>query len=215
MKLSIILPVAAYNVQWVDAAITSTAGIADELVVVTDEACEFHPAWNNNPLVHQVITIREPRSLAKAYNAGIAVCTGDWISCLSSDDEYAPVGAMEMKEHAAKSDQDIIGGIIHFHGSLGEIYWPPSGDLSIMDKENCIDSSAYQRKTIWWKIGGFEDVRYLDWHYWKKALSAGFKHHWFGKVMHHHRCWPGSIGGGYNYRSDLGHEWDGGPRERK
>jgi len=213
MKLSIILPVASYNVEWLDQSILSTAGLADELVVVADEGCEFHPAFQNNPLVHQVITIRGPRCLASALNAGIAASGGDWFCFHCSDDYFEPAGMLKIKQFAAGSDFDIVGGVAHSFGMLGENLWPRSGDISQLETICCITSPALQRKTVWWKVGGYEHLRYLDWHYWKKAIKAGCRYHFCDELMFHYRCWPGTINAKYGYNDKLGHEWGNGPRE--
>jgi glycosyltransferase involved in cell wall biosynthesis len=215
MKLSVVLPVASYNVQWLAESINSTSGIADELIVVPDEGCEFNVNFYNNPLIHKEVVVKgaKGRGLAMAINAGISVASGDWISFLCSDDYY-DVNAYKVKEVASTHDEyDMVGGIGHIFGDLGDHYWPTSGDIVNLETTCCITSPCLFKKSMWWKVQGYSDVRYLDWHLWKKMIKAGARYHWVNSLMYHYRAWPGTISARYAYSDKLGHEWGTGPKE--
>lgn len=215
-KLSVVLPIASYNLQWLDRCLESTKGLADELVIVTDGSVEVDSAiaalTNPWPLV---IKVTQP-GLARALNLGICAASGNWISFLCSDDWYLP-GAQLIKTAAFNSPEsyaDIVGGVTHSTGYLGENDWPKNGDISRLETECSITSPALFRKSLWWNVNGYKDKRYLDWYFWKECIIHGARYQFHNVQMYGYQAWPGTISARYGYSAALGHEWGDGPKER-
>jgi glycosyltransferase involved in cell wall biosynthesis len=221
-KLSVVLPIASYNMCWLNRCLLSCIGVADELVVVTDGA-QFQSNWPHYEWkqmmdgVPDINVITMPRKgLAMALNVAIAAASHHWISFLCSDDWYDLEGASIIKRKAMESTADIVGGITHSIGHLGENTWPRHGNVTrenIM-QECLITSPALFRKPLWHKVEGYSDKRYLDWHYWTKCISAGATYEFHPIIMYHYQAWPGTISARYGYKADLGFEWGDGPKER-
>jgi glycosyltransferase involved in cell wall biosynthesis len=207
-KISVVLPVAAYNREWLDTSIASTAGVADELIIVADEGCEFDPRFYNNPLIHKVVVVKSP-GLVPALNAGISIAAGPYISFLCSDDHYLTPGAEEVANFVRNTPikYDIIGAQSMTGGIIGHSIWPPNGDISSLETVCCITSPAFYLKDRWWQVHGYEDFRYPDWYFWKKMIKVGAGYHFIPKVIYYYHAWPGTISASYNYNSSLGHKW--------
>lgn len=215
-KLSVVLPVAAYNLEWIDRCLASTAGLADELVIVTDGSVEVDSAIAAQVNPYPLVIAVHQRGLARALNTGIAAASGNWISFLCSDDWYLP-GAQTIKNIAFSQypcEASIVGGVTHSIGYLGENNWPKNGDISRLETECSITSPALFKKEIWWKVGGYKDKRYLDWYFWKECIKAGARYEFYDKQMYGYQAWPGTISARYGYSAALGHEWGDGPKER-
>lgn len=220
-KLSVVLPVAAYNLEWIDRCLNSTVGVADELIIVTDGLKETENAIYKHCMSHG---IRIPiikidlfaKGLARALNLGICIASGNWISFLCSDDWYLP-GVLEIKRLAFNSPEsyaDIVGGVTHSVGYLGENNWPKNGDISRLETECSITSPALFRKSLWWNVNGYKDKRYLDWYFWKECIKHGARYRFHDIQMYGYQAWPGTISARYGYSAALGHEWGDGPKER-
>lgn len=210
IKLSVILPVAAYNVEWLDHAIESTNGLADELIVITDAGAQFHPILANHPLVTAHLTIERPGGVTPAVNAGIAISTGTHYALMGSDDYFLPE-AIELKKHLSPM-VDIAYGRVQFSGMLsGE--WPQDDDMSQIEKENRIPAGAFTHKRIWYDMQGITNVRYPDWEFWKRVVASPktYGRYFSNTPFYHTRTWSKTIGASYGYRSDLGHDWGNQP----
>lgn len=211
MRVTVVMCVSSDNVQWLDEALASVGHVSDDFIVVADEGIQFHPLLQNNSNI-QLRLVESAANPILAANIGAAAAAGDWVGFLSSDDFYDPVGVKTVKDtieqvHNADPRVAIVGGKVHIFGSLGEHYWPQSGSVDHIQTENNISGAAFFRRKVWWEVQGYSNVRYADWHMWKKMLAAGHRYQFVDIIFHHHRTWSGSIGGQMNYRSDLGHEW--------
>ena len=210
MKLSIILPVAWYNNRWLDCAIAS-ARWGDEMIIVSDRgaetACRKRAGKNRKHF-----TVQSPPGPEAAINYGIARATGTHYSLLCSDDFYLP-GCKEVKTAAEKSGADVCYGSVLFSGLLSG-RWPLTGDTSNLERENCVPAGAIVRREWWRRVGGYRDVRYSDWDFWKRLnqirnkCGPGPRFEFVSVDFYHYRAWSGTISARYGYRSDLGHQWD-------
>lgn len=212
VTLSVILPVAGYNTRWLDQAVQSAIPFADEIIVVADwwagKICHDKP-WMEDVFFIQIDLPSGPEA---AINAGIAVASGTHYSVLCSDDFYLP-GFADVKIAAEKSGADVCYGRVVFSGMLSG-RWPEAGLLANLDFQNCIPNAAIVRREWWYRAGGYRNVRYSDWDYWKRLKKCKNEHgepskfEFFPADFYHYRAWEGTISARYGYRSDLGHEWD-------
>lgn len=214
--ISVVLPVSHRNLQWLDRAIESTKGFADELIVVDDDKARYYSGVNliRNPLITELISV-QGTGTTKPINAGIAAATGNWISILCSDDYYDR-DVQVLREYLETTNAQVVGSQSAIEGILHGTF-PAHGDIINLDKSCCIHASALFRKHLWWSVCGFEDVRYNDWHFWKKVAAYYRASEWYQFIpitTYHHHTHTGTISARYNYNPSLGHEWGDGPTDK-
>ncbi|MDE2102581.1 MAG: glycosyltransferase [Patescibacteria group bacterium] len=207
VTLSVIVPVAAYNVRWLDEAIESAVGVADELILVCDGDPELYEAARSDKRVTHVLSIASPGGPEAAINAGVAVATQSHFSVLCSDDCYLPDVA-KVKE--ASFQGLITYGKVRFVGDMyGIPDWPVSDlQLANIAFENCVPSPAIVPRCWWFEVGGYENVRYCDWHFYKKLYHRyGLSAFCFKPdlIFYQYRAWSGTISAKMGYQSNLGH----------
>lgn len=204
--LAVIMPVAAYNVEWVVPAIESTDLFPhEEFIVIADEGIQFHPALLD-PRITQLIMIKE-QGVARALNAGISQMESDYFSVLCSDDAYT-WGMRRMIEEMHVHHADIIGGKVIQSSSHGHVFWPEDGNLENLAKVNHIASGSLVRRDLWWKVKGFKDKRYCDWYFWVEAMIMHKASYRFVPVtFYNYRMWEGGGNARTGYDSTLGFDW--------
>lgn len=189
--VSVIMP--AYNVEpYLAASIESVRGqtFRDwEIVVVDDGSTDrtgsiadgYARRDSRIRVVHQA-----NRGLSAARNAGMRLARGDVFALLDSDDLWDPdFLAAQMAIFAGSPEISIVTANAR---NLGGPYdgkparpWPdrrPQPDLSeILRDEECVFIMALFRKSVYERIGGFDERMRSneDYDYWLRAAAAGFR----------------------------------------
>ena len=211
-KISCVLPVASYNQQWLKQSLESALGLFDELVAVIEPGTNLGEE-NQILLEHSSVHVMycDFPKCEPSLNAGIAACTGNWITFLCSDDMYDRPGTEKLVEYVRNhpGSQQIISGQVRSFREDGipVCFWPAScPDLSNIENNNCIPAASFYPKRMWYEVGGYDRVTLADWHFWKKSVRLGYGQKHFDHIFYHFRCWPGSTSAAHNYDPSIGHQ---------
>ncbi len=113
--------------------------------------------------------------LSSARNAGIAAAQGELILPLDADDLIAPTF---LAKAAAFFHNDNIERVVacqfeHF-GAASGIDRPSRPDIEVLVHFNRIVASSLYRKSLWQKLGGYDERMKLgleDWDFWLRAAD--------------------------------------------
>jgi glycosyltransferase involved in cell wall biosynthesis len=144
-----------------------------------------------------VIT-QDNRGTGAAYNTGVRVASGEWVTVCSADDVLLPRHLSCMRDAiAAGPDSDIL--------SCNGYYWGPDGSRRLVYRgaagrtarswtleetfERCFFSvGACYRYSLFDLLGGYrEDVYGEDYDFWLRAMAAGARHRYVPEALSLHR----------------------------
>lgn len=140
-----------------------------ELILVDDgSSTPVENIWGN-----RVKLIRHPknRGLSAALNTGIQAAKNDRFVILSADDMFRSDWAKIMLPHLEKAD--IISS--DFIGETGKVVECKPGSLKDLPYSNCHSYAAIIKKSIWEKVGGFQEYMNPSWEDWAFFLGAALK----------------------------------------
>ena len=203
MKFSVITP--SFNqVQFLPdnlRTVSSQKGVEVEHIIVdpgsTDGSTELARE------ARHAILIDEPdRGQSHGITKGYNRATGDILVWLNSDDFYPDdqVLARVARAFDENPDADIIYGNVNFVDESGAFL--RKGFVN-RDSENLLKSFQYQvgivqpgvfmRRRVFDTVGGpSEDYNYcMDYEYWVRKGTAGFRWVFLDQVVAHHRWWSG------------------------
>jgi len=135
---------------------------------------------------------QENQGLAKARNNGIKLAKGDYILPLDADNKIR-------HEHLSKSIElfkknaniDIIYGNKQHFDQDNELVVVNDYDFPLLCEKNYIDACACYRKTLWNKLGGYDEnmpiMGYEDWDFWLRASLLGANFHHVNEVLFDYR----------------------------
>jgi glycosyltransferase involved in cell wall biosynthesis len=172
--------------------------IKPEIIIVDD--CSTNPIKGKiMDFIHtccKFIRNEENIGLAESRDKGIKSAKEEFILPLDTEDWLYPdiLGRM-LKEIG---DSDILYGNMTEH-ARGRICVPP-GKYGItregMLKMNQLWCTSLFRKSIWEKVGGYENgyhTSYEDFNFWNKCLMAGAKFKYVDMLIYNHTLNPNSM----------------------
>lgn len=176
--VSVIIPMYNYG-QYLDEAIQSVLSQSvkpHEIVCVSDGAID-----NSVEIARKYpVTVLEKKNggLASARNFGIKYAKGKYMMSFDSDDIMRHDC---IKEHLKLANDNTIVtcGLMAF-GSETYTARPEIASLELLMKRNVIYSNSLFPKTLWEKIGGFDEGEVMrlgleDWEAWIRMAGAGAK----------------------------------------
>jgi len=116
--------------------------------------------------------------LAAARNAGIRLAKGEFILPLDSDnrvrDAYLSEAVSVLKENP---NLDVIYADAEYFGEKNGRWYVPEFDLLSLIRGNFIDACAVYRKSLWEKVGGYDEhmpsMGLEDWDFWLRVAVHG------------------------------------------
>ncbi len=134
---------------------------------------------------------QENMGLAKARNNGIRAARGEYIIPFDADNRMLP--AMITRSIAildAEPDVDVVYGDAIYFGERSGTWTMGPHDLAEMIERNRIDACACFRKSIWERVGGYDErmgprpdetgcaMGLEDWDLWLRCICVGaaFRH---------------------------------------
>ncbi len=205
MRFSVITP--SFNqAQFLPDNLRSVAGqtgarITVEHILVdpgsTDGSTELARAAKHAILIHE-----PDRGQSHGITKGFERCTGEIMTWLNSDDFYPTPRTLEIvaSVFASNPGADIVYGNVNYVGEAGEFLrkgfvHSKSETLlnSFHQQVGIIQPGVFMRRRVFEKLGGpSEDYNYcMDYEYWVRMASAGFKWVFTPDVLAHHRWWDG------------------------
>lgn len=182
-------------------SVSSQKGVEVEHIIVDPGSTDGSTAIARQ--ADHAILINEPdRGQSHGITKGYERSTGDILVWLNSDDFYPDDNVLFRVERAFKDnpEADIIYGNVNFVDEKKAFL--RKGFVN-KDSEGLLDSFQYQvgivqpgvfmRRRVFEAVGGpSEDFNYcMDYEYWVRKASAGFKWTYINDVLAHHRWWPG------------------------
>lgn len=150
-----------------------------------------------------IVLIAEPdRGQSDGITKGFARSTGDIITWLNSDDLYPSDSVLEIvaREFQSNPDVDVIYGKVNFVDENGEFlrkgYVNPD-DATLLEsfqyQVGIVQPGLFMRRSVFEALGGpSEQYEYcMDYEYWVRIATAGFKWKYVDEVLAHHRWWDG------------------------
>lgn len=174
--VSVIIPMYNYG-QYLDEAIQS---VLDQSVKPHEIICVSDGAIDNSVEIARkypvIIVEKENGGLASARNAGAKIATGKYLMSFDSDDIMRPDC---IKEHLKLAGDNTIVtcGLMAF-GSETYTARPEIASVKLLMKRNCIYSNSLFPKSLWEKVGGFDEGETMrlgleDWECWIRMAGAG------------------------------------------
>jgi glycosyltransferase involved in cell wall biosynthesis len=125
---------------------------------------------------HSVVA-QSNRGLSAARNVGIRLAKGEFILPLDSDnrvrDAYLNEAASLLKDNPSL---DVIYADAEYFGERNGRWHVPEFDLSSLIRANFIDACALYRKSLWEKVGGYDEQMLMgleDWEFWLRVAFHG------------------------------------------
>jgi len=154
-----------------------------EIIIVNDgcidNSMEIVNDFIKEHLEHNWIVIhKKDGGLASARNAGLNIATGKYFMSFDADDIMRPDC---LKEHLDIAGDNVVAtcGLMAF-GEQNYTAIPETATLEILLKRNCIYSNSLVPKTLWEKVGGFDESEIMklgleDWLFFTECLANGAK----------------------------------------
>ena len=150
-----------------------------------------------------IVLIAEPdNGQSDGISKGFARSTGDILTWLNSDDFYPTddIAAAVVEAFKENPDTDVIYGDVNFVGEEKEFlrkgFINPLPEKLLKSFEyqvGIVQPGVFMRREVFDKIGGpSQSFEYcMDYEYWVRIASSGFKWKKLDKVLAHHRWWGG------------------------
>lgn len=167
MKFSIVIATYNQKEEWINQAIESALKVSDDVIVVDDGS---FVAQDCNYTRTTYIFYPHNKGVAHARNQGIKLAKYDYIICLDSDD------ILEERIKDVECTTDIVA-IGHKHFGEHDNIHLPKDNLILEDfkdyNQMCVSSPF--RKSIWEKVGGFDEMLtgLEDYDFFVRCLRAG------------------------------------------
>ena len=151
-----------------------------EVIVVDDGSSEGETTTILSQLEEaDYCVVAQPNSgLGAARNAGIRLAKGEFILPLDSDnrvrDVYLNEGVSLLKDNPSL---DVIYADAEYFGDRNGRWQIPEFDLLSLIRMNFIDACALYRKSLWEKVGGYDEhmpsMAWEDWDFWLRVAFHG------------------------------------------
>jgi len=200
--VSIIIP--CYNHgQYIDEAIKSVEECQSddyEIIIINDGSTDD---FTNNRLIelknegYQVI-FQENQGLGRSRNNGIKLAKGKYILPLDADNKVTPEFISKAKEIL---DSDPSISIVYTNrqlfGDSNDLLKVGEFNLFRITEGNYIDACAIYRKTVWEKVGGYDENMPLqgweDWDFWLSAAKMEFRFFYIPELLFFYRVVENSM----------------------
>jgi glycosyltransferase involved in cell wall biosynthesis len=196
--VSIIIPVYK-NLKWLPETINSVFNQNYnnyEIIIINDCSPEnvesFLLPYTNNKIHYYEHTVN--KGAGGARNTGISKCSGEYILPLDSDDvihdaNWLVDSIKKINENTIVTSQiclcDENMNLTNKFCPLGTELWS-----DVLYNNVIINSSMYP-KSMWTKLGGYDESRYVrtheDWEFWIRAYKAGYNLIRINKQYLHYR----------------------------
>jgi len=166
-KFSIIIPTYNTPEAWLNQSIESALKVSDDVIVVDDGS---FVAQECNYTNSKYLFYPKNKGVAYARNQGIKLAKYEYIICLDSDD------ILEERIKDLECTTDIVA-IGHKHFGTQDNIHLPKENLKLEDfkdyNQMCVSSPF--RKSIWEKVGGFDEMLtgLEDYDFFVRCLRAG------------------------------------------
>jgi glycosyltransferase involved in cell wall biosynthesis len=151
-----------------------------EVIVVDDGSSEAETREILSELEEAgyCVVAQPNRGLGAARNAGIRLARGEFILPLDSDnrvrDAYLDEAASLLKDNPSL---DVIYADAEYFGDGSGRWQIPEFDLLSLIRWNFIDACALYRKSLWEKVGGYDEhmpwMGFEDWDFWLRVAAHG------------------------------------------
>ncbi len=150
-----------------------------------------------------VTLVNEPdRGQSHGISKGFARSSGDVLVWLNSDDLYPDDGVIEAvaQSFEANPDVDIVYGNVNFvdrHGAFLRKGFVNDITETLLEsfeyQVGIVQPGVFLRRRTFEEIGGpSEEFEYcMDYEYWVRLASAGFRWKHLPRILAHHRWWEG------------------------
>lgn len=146
-----------------------------------------------------VLVLNQPNmGLAKARNNGIKIAKGKYIIPLDADNKLRPefikqtIGVLD-----SNKEIDIVFGDAQFFGNKNSLRKGKAFDISEMVLNNYIDACAGFRKSVWEKLGGYDEnmpvMGFEDWDLWLRMAVLGHQFQYVDKTFFDYRVRDNSM----------------------
>jgi glycosyltransferase involved in cell wall biosynthesis len=181
-KVSIVIPCYNHGVMLRE-ALASVEQVRNanllEVIIVDDGSSEAETARileEVGQAGHSVVA-QSNWGLSTARNVGIRLAKGEFILPLDSDnrvrDAYLNEAASLLKDNPSL---DVIYADAEYFGERNGRWHVPEFDLSSLIRANFIDACALYRKSLWEKVGGYDEQMLMgleDWDFWLRVALHG------------------------------------------
>jgi glycosyltransferase involved in cell wall biosynthesis len=151
-----------------------------EVIIVDDGSYESETTRILNEVAeagHCVVS-QPNRGPGAARNTGIRLAKGEFILPLDSDnrlrDVYLDEGVSLLKNNPSVG---VIYADAEYFGERSGRWQIPEFDLLSLIRMNFIDASAVYRKSLWEKVGGYDElmpsIGWEDWDFWLRVAAHG------------------------------------------
>jgi glycosyltransferase involved in cell wall biosynthesis len=196
--VSIIIPVYK-NLKWLPETINSVFNQNYnnyEIIIINDCSPEnvepFLLPYTNNKIHYYEHTVN--KGAAGARNTGISKCSGEYILPLDSDDVIYDANWLVDSIKKINKNTIITSQICYCDENMKPInnFWPNGNELwSDVLYNNVIINSSMYPKSMWTKLGGYDENKYVrtyeDWEFWIRAYKAGYNLIRINKQYLHYR----------------------------
>ena len=181
-KVSIVIPCYNHGVMLRE-ALTSVEQVRNanllEVIIVDDGSSEAETTRileEVGQAGHSVVA-QSNWGLSAARNVGIRLAKGEFILPLDSDnrvrDAYLNEAASLLKDNPSL---DVIYADAEYFGERNGHWHVPEFDLSSLIRANFIDACGLYRKSLWEKVGGYDEQMLMgleDWDFWLRVALHG------------------------------------------
>jgi glycosyltransferase involved in cell wall biosynthesis len=197
LKISIVIPCFNHGI-FLNEAISSVKeynGENFEIIVVDDGSTEKDTIEKISELKQQDIIVIEQQNkgLASARNIGVKNAKGKYILLLDADNKIKAEYIQKSIEILESEKCDIVYGKPIFFGEVSEsrIFNTSSFNGTNLLKGNYIDACAIFRKSVWSKVGGFDENMpfqgHEDWEFWINCFLSGFQFSFVNEELYYYR----------------------------
>lgn len=202
-KISIIIP--CYNHgQFINEAIASVEGCVEkdlfEILIVNDGSTDAYTIEQLTKLSTEGYNVIDQKNLGlgAARNNAIKQAKGEYILPLDSDNKIRPeyiyesIEVLDGKKHIGV----VYGDAICFEKSSNRIV---AGEFNLQKLmiENYIDACAVYRKSIWERVGGYDEhmpaMGMEDWDFWLNVALHGYQFHYIPEILFEYRVAENSM----------------------
>lgn len=180
-KVTIVIP--CYNyAHYIPEAIQSILNqtVPCETVIVNDGSTDnleevLKKFYNLTPPITYVK--QQNKGLAAARNAGIAEAQTEWVLPLDADDKLDEECVEKLLEKADKADILVPGQQTFGDNSMFLSHSHKEFSYQAFRSGNQCHCSCLYRKSMWQKLGGYDEnmkLGYEDWEFWIRAAENGY-----------------------------------------